>query len=255
MSAFHAAFDAALDGSFDELWPHLAPDERTLGALAVYRNTALKGRIDALEANFPCVVQMVGEDWFRAAAREFVEAQPDQDAALVRYGAGFAEWLGRFGPAQEMPYLSPCARLDRAWTEAHLAPDAEPLSPRETAALGLRLTGVAPGLHPSARLFWFDWSAPSLWLAHRYPPDTPSEFAWRPAAEGLLIHRPHAEVRAERLSRPEWLFLNACRKGAPLGVAAMTAQGGRSGLDIPRMFARLVGQGVFASASTTRTAP
>ena len=37
MTAFHAAFETALDGLFDDLWPHLQPDDRTLGAIAVYR--------------------------------------------------------------------------------------------------------------------------------------------------------------------------------------------------------------------------
>jgi hypothetical protein len=255
MSAFHAAFEAAFDGEMDGLWPHLSPDERTLGALAVYRNTALKGRIDALQSNFPCIVDMVGPEWFRAAAREFVEARRDDDAVLLGYGAGFAEWLAGFAPARDMPYLGPCARLDRAWTEAHLAPDAPAMSPRDAAALGLRLTGAAPGLHPSARLSWFDWTAASLWLAHRYPEKAPGDLVWRPAGEGLLIHRPEAEVHAERLSRAEWLFLNACRKGAPFGVAAMAAADGRSGFDIPGLFARLVSLGVFAAAQPLKVAP
>src|SRR5690606_1009714 len=169
MTAFHAAFEAALAGRFDDLWPHLAPDDRTLGAMAVYRNTAIKGRIDALEANYPTVSQMVGSQWFRAAAREFVEEQPGDDPVLVDYGAGFADWLAGFEPARDMAYLAPVARLDRAWTEAHLARDARPLHARHAAALGLALTGVVARLHPSSSLFWFDWTAPSLWLAHRYP--------------------------------------------------------------------------------------
>lgn len=251
MSAFHAAFEAALDGALDPLWPHLTPDGRTLGALAVYRNTAMRGRVDALQANYPCVAQMAGAEWFRAAAREYAASHCD-DPCLVRYGSDFPEWLSRFHAARETPYLSPCARLDRAWTQAHLAPDVAPMTPHEAAAMGLRLTGAAPGLHPSARLFWFEWSAPSLWLAHRYPPGGVVELEWRRAAEGLLIHRPHAEVRAERLTRPEWLFLDACRKGAPFGVAAMTAQGARSSLDVAALFGRLVTLGAFASMEPAR---
>ena len=63
MTGFHAAFDRALTGDLDALWPHLEPGDRTLGALSVYRNTTIKARIDALEANYPTVLQMVGEDW------------------------------------------------------------------------------------------------------------------------------------------------------------------------------------------------
>lgn len=244
MTAFHAAFEDALHGRFDALWPHLTPDDRTLGAVAVYRNTAIKGRIDALEANYPTVSQMVGSDWFRAAAREFVEAQPGDDPVLAAYGEGFADWLARFEPAREMAYLAPAARLDRAWTEAHLAPDARALDARQAAALGLALTGAPARLHPSARLFWFDWTAPSLWLAHR-DPQSGAELAWRAQPEGLLVHRPDAEVRARRLSRAEWAFLDAGRKGRAFGVAALSAQSAQPGLDVPALFAGLIALGVF----------
>lgn len=254
MTAFHAAFETALDGRFDDLWPHLAPDDRTLGAVAVYRNTAIKGRIDALEANYPSVSQIVGSEWFRAAAREFVEEQPGDDPVLAAYGEGFADWLARFEPAREMAYLAPVARLDRAWTEAHLSKEARPLDARRAAALGLALTGQPARLHPSARMFWFDWTAPSLWLAHRYP-QPEAILSWRAEPEGLLIHRPDAEVRARRLSRAEWAFLDACRKGRAFGAAALSAQSAQPGLNLPALFAGLIALGVFDSALTTSSSP
>ena len=247
MTRFHHAFSVALDGGFDALWPHLNPDDRTLGAIAVYRNTSIKGRIDALEANYPTVSQLVGSEWFRAAAREFVEAQPGDDPVLAAFGAGFPDWLATFEPARDMPYLAPVARLDRAWTEAHLAADAVPLSPMQAAAAGLALAATPARLHPSARLFWFDWTAPSLWLAHRYPSDE-QDLSWRAEPEGLLIHRPDAEVRARRLSRAEWVFLDACRKGRPFGVAALSARPVRPRADISALFADLIALGVFDSA-------
>lgn len=248
MTCFHHAFSLALDGRFDALWPHLEPDDRTLGAIAVYRNTSIKGRIDALEANYPTVSQMVGVEWFRAAAREFVEVQPGDDPVLIDFGVGFADWLASFEPASEMPYLAPVARLDRAWTEAHLAPDAAPLTPVQAAASRLALTATPARLHPSARLFWFDWTVASLWLAHRFPDGQP-DLSWRAEPEGLLVHRPGAQVRARLLSRAEWIFLDACRKGRPFGVAALSARSFRPGPDVSTLFAELIATGVFDSAS------
>ncbi len=37
-------------------------------AFSVYRNTVLKGCIDALEANYPTVARLVGSEWFRSVA-------------------------------------------------------------------------------------------------------------------------------------------------------------------------------------------
>ncbi|GAA0868841.1 hypothetical protein GCM10009116_07360 [Brevundimonas basaltis] len=246
MTAFHHAFSQALEGHFDDLWPHLDPDDRTLGAIAVYRNTAIKARIDALEANFPTVSRLVGDDWFRAAAREFVEDNPGDDPALAGFGEGFPAWLAAFEPALGLPYLSPMARLDRAWTEAHVAPDADPLTPARAAAAGLALTAAPARLHPSARLFWFDWTAPSLWLAHREPEGF-EDLPWRPDAEGLLIHRPGAEVIARRLSRAEWAFLDAARDGRPFGAAALSARAAQPAVDASAVFAGLLAAGAFDS--------
>lgn len=247
MTRFHHAFSMALDGGFDALWPHLDPDERALGAIAVYRNTSIKGRIDALEANYPTVSRLVGADWFRAAAREYVETEPGGDPVLAAFGAGLADWLAAFEPARDMPYLAPVARLDRAWTEAHLAADAVPLTAPQAAAAGLALTATPARLHPSVRLFWFDWTAPSLWLAHRYP-SSQADLCWNPEPEGLMIHRPGAEVRARRLSRAEWVFLDACRKGRPLGVASLSARPTRPKADAASRFADFLALGVFDSA-------
>jgi hypothetical protein len=254
VTAFHSAFEAALSGDFDTLWPHLEPGERTLGALAVYRNTALKGRIDALEANYPTVVQMVGQEWFRAAARDFVEERPGGDAVLADYGADFPDWLARFEPARDMAYLAPCARLDRAWTEAHLAEDAVSLDARQAADLGLALAGRTGRLRPSVRLFRFEWTAPSLWLAHRYPVSGVA-LDWRVQSEHLLIHRPVDDVEARLLTPAEWAFLDACRLARPFGVAAAAAQAAETGVDLPALFAGLIADGVFDSSSIAKVQP
>ena len=83
---------------------------------AVYRNTVHKGCIDALQANYPAVTRLVGEEWMRAAASEFVRAQLPRSPMLLDYGAEFAAFLAEFEPAAELPYLSGVAQLDRFWT-------------------------------------------------------------------------------------------------------------------------------------------
>src|SRR5687768_322289 len=81
-------------------------------AFAVYRNTVMKGCIDALEANFPVVARLVGSEWFRAAAALHVAVESPHDGRLMNYGRGFSEFLHNFEPAAELPYLPGVARLD-----------------------------------------------------------------------------------------------------------------------------------------------
>ena len=122
LTAFQDGFSAALLGRAAQA-PWLSALESQPG-FAVYRNTVLKGCIDALQANYRTVCQLVGEDWFRAAAGVYAQAQPPRDGLLMNYGAGFGDFLASFAPAADLPYLPAIARLDRCWTECHLAADA-----------------------------------------------------------------------------------------------------------------------------------
>lgn len=202
--------------------PEVEADELGLGpALAVYRNNVAAAGVEALAAGFPTVRQMVGQEWFDAAALAFVRDRPPADPRLSAYGADFPDWLATFGPARDLPYLAPAARLDQAWLEAHLAAGPQsPPSPLRPPADPAAWCGTA---HPTLRLFRFSTSVPSLWLAHRYPADAPTELAFVAADEPLAIWRPAHEVRARKLDAQTYAFLAACREGRSLAAARAAA--------------------------------
>ena len=186
-------------------------------ALAVYRNTVGTGCIDALAATFPTVLQMVGEAWFVAAALAFQRAQPPLEPRMTEFGAGFPDWLATFPPAQTLPYLAACARLDAAWLQAHIAPGGSARRHLPDVATGRLIP------QPSLRLFRFSTSVPSLWLAHRDPHGLPDELVFGPAEEGLAIWRPDLEVEARLLSLAEHAFLQACLDGGSVRTALSRA--------------------------------
>ncbi len=242
--AFHRALDAAITGSDQTLVPWLAGDE---AGLAVYRNTVAKGRADALAGLFPTVQQLVGEDWFRDAALIFAAEHPPTSPVLDDYGQAFPAWLARFEPAHSLPYLAPVARMDMAWSRAHRAADKPVLT--ADGLDGRDLFGSRATLHPSVQLFWFDWTAPSLWLANR-PDGAPDQVVdWTDSPEGLVIHRPDMTVLHRRLSRVEWLFLDGCRRDLPLGRVALEVQGQAHDTDIARLFSGLLSAGLFTHLS------
>lgn len=218
---------------------------------AVYRNTVMKGCIDALQANYPAVMRLVGEEWFRAAAAVFVRGNLPLEPALVRYGAGFADFLASFEPAAELPYLPGVARLDRFWTEAHIAPDEAPVAAADIARLAhevLARTVLRP--HASARWAWFaDQPIYSIWRRSREPNgEDLSDLAWR--AEGALIARPHGEVEWSALDAAGCAFLDTCAAGRPLGEAARAALAADAGADLSQLMARLLESGAFGNITT-----
>lgn len=245
---FETAFTALLAGDEGALGPWLDAGEPA--GLDVYRNTVAKARVDALAGLYPTVERLVGPDWFKQAGLVFAARSPPVSPVLDEFGADFPAWLETFPPALELPYLPPVAQLDRAWSRAHRAPEAPTLPARiaaDTPSHTLFASRVV--MHPSVALFWFDWTVPTIWLSNR--PDAQGETAvWEDRAEGLLIARPGQTVISRRLSRPEWLFLDACRAGKSLGEAARDAFAADPALDLGPMFAGLLAAGALSQLQT-----
>jgi hypothetical protein len=229
--------------------PEIAALARQPG-FAVYRNTVMKGCIDALQANYPAVARLVGDEWFRAAAAVYVRDHLPRVPMLVEYGAGFADFLADFGPAAELPYLPAVARLDRFWTEAHLAGDEEPVTGAAVARLSpgeLARTVLLP--HASCRWAWFDGHpAFSLWRRNRELADDLSDVQWR--SEGVLLARPRDSVRWIELDAGGCAFLDVCGAGGTLADAAAAALATDPEADLSALIATLLEVGAFGHIAT-----
>lgn len=237
LAAFQEGFARAL----------LAPQAEMPAAFAVYRNTVMKGCVDALRANYPAVARLVGEEWFRAAAAQFVRAHPPRVPMLALYGEGFEDFLASFAPAAELPYLPAVARLDRFWSEAHVARDETALDGARLAGLELEQLGelrLRP--HAAARWGWFSLPAYSIWSRQRAAAPEPGEIDWR--GEGALVTRPDGDVRWAPLARGGCALLDACGRGASLGAAAEEALAADPATDLSRLMTHLLLAGALADS-------
>jgi hypothetical protein len=207
---------------------------------AVYRNTVMKGCIDALQANYPAVCRLVGEEWFRAAAAVYVPEHLPREPMLLRYGEDFAEFLASFPPAAELPYLAGVARLDRFWTEAHVARDEQPVEGSDVASLApreLALTRLRP--IASARWACFD-DQPifTLWKRNREGYADLSDLDWH--GEAALLVRPQDSVEWFEIDAAGCAFLDACAAGETVEQAAAAALAVDAKTDLSRLMASLL---------------
>jgi len=99
------------------------PKER----FAVYRNNRMVSLLSALEARFPVTRKIVGAEFFKAAAREYISDEPPRSPIMMFYGDAFPKFLANFEPARGVPYLADVAELEAARTRAYHAADAAPL--------------------------------------------------------------------------------------------------------------------------------
>ncbi len=215
----------------------------------MYRNTVIKGCIDSLQANYPSIERLVGEQWLRAAAAIYVRAELPSHPMLLDYGAGFAQFLRAFAPAAEQPYLAGVAQLDRFWTEAHIAPDQPALQPAALALQKLERAIARP--HSAARWAWFsELPIFTIWQRNHdaaFDHDAVPAIEWR--SEGALITRPCDSVQAIQIDAAACAFLDACAAGRPLGQAAAAAVQADSAVDLAALMASLLDAGAFGSDS------
>jgi hypothetical protein len=212
---------------------------------AVYRNTVLKGCIDALEANYPTVLRLVGQEWLRAAASVFARAHLPSEPSLLVYGAGFPDFLASFEPARAVLYLADVARVDRWWTEAHVAADDPLLDAAVLASLTADdMRSMALRLHAATRWGWCDeWPIHTLWQRNRDDSDAiDDDIEWR--GEGVLLTRPFGAVQVVPLTRGGVALLDAAAAGASIEHSVLAALEADPNAD----FAALIGQLLQAGA-------
>jgi len=215
-------------------------------AFAIYRNTVMKGCIDALQANYPAVTRLVGEEWLRAAAAIYVRDALPARPMLLEYGADFACFLAQFEAAAELPYLPGVAQLDRYWTEAHAAASADALVPAVLTALvsgNFFRARLQP--HAATRWAWFsDAPVYSIWSRNRSDAIFDGDIEWQP--EGALLTRPGDSVQWCALDRAGCEFLDTCTAGGTLADAAQAALDVQPDADLGRLMAKLLEAGAFS---------
>ncbi len=264
LGVFQDAFAAALMAP-SPLPPSSPLIDRLIAqpGFAVYRNTVMKGCIDALQANYPSVSRLVGDEWFRAAAALHVRQHLPRQPSLVDYGDQFAAFLAAFEPARELPYLADVARLDRFWTEAHVARDEMPVTAEAVARLSeSRLAGTVLSPQASARWAWFgEQPIVTIWERNRtadaadetQADDDAAEIEWQ--AEGVLLVRSEGVVEWTRMTRSGCAFLDVCATGATLAEAANAALEVDAQADLAGLMAQLLRAGAFSRLAFHETRP
>lgn len=219
----------------------------------VYRNNVIVALVDALADTYPVVQSLVGEDFFRATAAEFVRQAPPRTPVLAWYGADFADFLAGFPPAAALPYLPDVARLEWLRVTAWHAADA-PALPHENLADLLADAGRLPGtsflLHPALRVFSSAHPVVSLWAAHQHD-DAEAALAAIDLARGeaALLLRPQLEVDIIGIEPGAATFIHCLQAGDTFACAA--GVGGE--FDLAATLGLLIRHGAIVATTARRS--
>jgi hypothetical protein len=216
---------------------------------AVYRNNVSVALVDALAANFPATRRLVGEEFFHAMARAYSLWEPPASPVLLDYGAGFAEFIARFAPADCLPYLADVARIERAWTEAYHAAEAGSLDPAALSNVPHDLAAhLRFGLHPSLRIVRSRFPALTIWRMN-VADAAPAPVDLKAGGEDTLVARPAAEVEVRSMPAGGTAFVTALAQGHTLVAATKAALRVSPSFELAVHLAALLDAGVFTTCS------
>lgn len=213
--------------------------------LDVHRNTVILSLVDALADTFPVVRAQLGDDCFRALAKDYVRAQPPRSPVVAHHGEQFAPWLADQPPLYTLPWLPDLARLEYARVRAYHAADA-PACPLQRLHSALttpeRLPGLVLPLRPDVQVLASRWAVVSLWAAHQGPGRIEDVSIDQP--EAAVVLREDEEVVIVPVPLPTARFALALQRRRPLGEAVAEAW---QGLDLPASLALLMRHGACAA--------
>lgn len=218
---------------------------------AVYRNNVAVGLVEAMVRRFPAVCAIVGDEFFRAMARQFVLASPPRSPVLLNYGEAFPDFLESFAPAADLPYLADVARLEIVRGQAHHAADASPVTAEALVALDPHRPGVRVGIHPAVRLLRSAHPVVTLWAMNSGEREPAAIDDW--TGEDAVVARPVHQVLVHRLAPGGFAFLRALRDGQTLEAAMMAGFADREDFDASAALADLVAFGLATSLIQNRS--
>lgn len=230
-----------------------APVSRRVGGVlvrrfGVYRNNVYASLIDVLAGRFPVVARLVGEEFFRAMARAYIEQEPPRSAVLIRYGASFPAFVASFPPAASVPYLADTAALEWAWHLAYHAADAAPLPLAELARAMDRAEDAVLTLHPSLGVVRSSYPIVSIFEFNTQAGEVPATRL--EGGEDALVARPRLEVEIRRLPQGGAGFILALSGKKSLAEAAAHALAEAPDFDLEANLAGLIASGAIVGVAT-----
>lgn len=205
----------------------------------VYRNNVTVGLVRALEAGFPAVKALVGDDFFTAMAVEYVRSNPPQSRIMMLYGDQFDRFIQGFALAASLGYLPDIATLEQTIRRSYHSQDATPL---DLAILGTlteaQFLSACLRFAPAVHLLSSPWPIHAIWHAALHGGQTP-----KMAAQDILILRPNFDPEVHLLPYGAIDFLRALQAGQTVESAITTVQ--EADFDLSTLLSVLIAGGAL----------
>ncbi len=197
----------------------IASHNNSLDRFNIYRNNVFVSLTEAIASSFPACFALVGESFFNALARAYIDKTMPQSPLIYLYGEHFPNFLENFPPAQKIPYLADLAKLEWEFLKSTNAKDAAPI-------IIDKLQTLAPDhmqtccftMHPTLFIGQSQWQISNLWIKIRHDPTRSIEKMEQ--AQFYLIIRPHLQTQIHIISKAMHSFIDKLSKNINFAKAA-----------------------------------
>jgi hypothetical protein len=189
----------------------------------IYRRNTVVTLTEALAACYPTVQSLVGEEFFRHAAEQYILLNPPTSGNLHDFGSALAPFLAHFTPAQSLPYLPDVARLEWARQLSYHANDTLALEIETLKAVSpADLEALCFAQHPATRLISSAYPIFDIWQLHQSNgPQAMVDLGV--GGQHVRVFRHHLKVGIELLGSAEYLWLQSLADGRTIGEATDVA--------------------------------
>lgn len=249
---------ALLFGETADIEPHvLANGVEPTARLRIYRNNTRENFLATLRAAYPVLERLVGADYFRQLALDYLQRFPSPSGDLQHLGERLVTYLERrFAAGDEYAYFIDVARLEWAYQEVLVAAEHAPLD------LG-PLQAIDPGdyanlrleLHPAVRLVESAYPVLTIWSANQAGCTSEETIDLRQGGEHVLVQRTRDAVELVRLRQPDFAFLAAIAAGDTLISAAEAAACAEAEFDLGPVLRRYVSGCVIVNFRSSSPMP
>ena len=137
-------------------------------ATAIYRNNVRGNAVNALQAAFPALQELLGGGCFEAMAQRYLERFPSRSGDLHDLGADLAGYLKTVPEFEGLAYLPDVARLEWLQGRALIAADAQDFDFSGLASISADSLGeLRFRLAPAVRRLRSPWPVFSIWKLAR----------------------------------------------------------------------------------------
>ncbi len=214
--------------------------------LRIYQNNVLITLDETLKSRYGCIANLVGEEFFKQTARNYIKQNPPTSGNLDDYGESFIDYIAEIPSLKNFPYLKDVAKLQWALHKAYFAADAKLIDRIKLSQVSPeKLEDIKFKLHPSSYLISSNLPINRLWEISQDAYEGEINVDINSGGVDILVVRPEYKINTIILEKGEYAFLKSLQNEQTLATAFEHACLDNENYDVGQALQKFVLNGTF----------